>query len=577
MTDDVPDTAESNVPQRNARSGEGQEPSSDRTFSDAHDEQLARLLEDLTQRAANGDDVNIVAVEQEYPQFASELRQLWGAFMLADAVGNHVDADSRPSTLGSGASVHFELPSQFGDYELLEELGRGGMGVVFRARQISLKREVAVKMLLRGKLATTDDEARFRREAESVAKLDHPAIVPVYEVGEHDGRLFFSMKYVAGETLSRKLSNGPLLPRETARILSTVAKAVHYAHEQGVLHRDLKPSNIIIDQNGDPHVSDFGLARPIADAASLTRTGAVLGTPAYMAPEQAAGNRGQVGPKSDVYSLGTILYHSLTGKPPFQAHSPVDVVLMVLEQDPVLPRIVNRMVDRDLEMVTLQCLQKPPELRYQSAVELADDLEAFLRDEPVMARSGRITHIASRLFGETHHAAILENWGVLWMWHSLVLLVVCLLTNGLQLLGDSNRWHYFLLWTAGLGAWAGVFWTWRRKLGPVTFIERQIAHIWAASMASIAMLFPLEYLLQFPVLKLSPVIALSSGMVFLVKAGMLSGSFYFQAAALFVSTFAMAYLPQFGHAIFGLVSAVCFFIPGWKYNRRRVERELSEA
>ena len=534
------------------------------------DEKLAQVLEALSERAAQGESIDIEAVGRQHPELAEELRQLWGAVMLANAVGNHASTvDRSHGSHNSGASVQFDLPSRFADYELLEEIGRGGMGVVFHARQVSLSREVAVKMLLRGKLATPDDEARFRREAESVAKLDHPAIVPVYEVGEHEGRPFFSMKYVAGETLSRRLASGPMSPREAARILAAVARAVHYAHEQGVLHRDLKPSNIIIDKNGDPHVSDFGLARPLADAASLTRSGAVLGTPAYMAPEQAAGNRGQVGPQSDVYSLGTILYHMLTGRPPFQAHSPVDVVLMVLEQDPALPRIVNRSVDRDLEMVTLQCLQKPPELRYDSAQDLADDLEAYLRDEPITARSGRFTHVVSRLFGETHHAPLLQNWGVLWMWHSLVLLVVCLLTNTLDLLGDTNRWHYFLLWTAGLGTWAGVFWNWRRAMGPVTFVERQIAHIWAASMASIALLFPVEYLMGFPVLKLSPLLALSSGMVFLVKAGMLSGTFYFQAAALFLSSFPMAYWPKYAHAIFGVVSALCFFIPGWKYNRQR--------
>ncbi len=537
---------------------------------EARDQSLANLLDELIQRASWGETVDIESVGRQHPELAEELRQLWGAMMLADAIGRHAtSAASAANNNGSAAAVQFDLPYQFGDYELVEELGRGGMGVVFRARQLSLKREVAIKMLLRGQLASPDDKARFLHEAESVARLNHPAIVPVYEVGEEEGRLFFSMKYVSGETLSRRLAAGPLPPRETARILAAVCRAVHYAHREGVLHRDLKPSNIIVDDQDEPHVSDFGLARPIAGAADLTRTGAVLGTPAYMAPEQAAGNRGQVGPQSDVYSLGTILYHMLTGRPPFQAHSPVDVVLMVLEQDPPLPRVIHPAVDRDLEMIALRCLQKPPELRYASAEALADDLDAYLRDEPISARSGHISHVVARLFRETHHASILQNWGVLWMWHSLVLLVVCLLTNGLQAWGVTNRWHYFLLWTAGLGTWASVFWSLRRRMGPVTFVERQIAHIWAASMASIALLFPLEYTLGFPVLKLSPILGLSSGMVFLIKAGMLSGTFYIQAAALFLSSFAMARWPEFAHTIFGIVSAACFFVPGWKYYRQR--------
>jgi serine/threonine-protein kinase len=207
---------------------------------------------------------------------------------------------------------------------------------------------------------------------------------------------------------------------------------------------------------------------------------------------------------------------------------------------------------------------------------LADDLDAYLRDEPISARSGRLSHIVARLFRETHHASILQNWGMLWMWHSLVLLVVCLLTNGLQAWGVTNRWNYFLLWTAGLGAWSGVFWSLRQRMGPVTFVERQIAHIWAASMASIALLFPLEFVLGLPVLELSPVLGLSSGMVFLIKAGMLSGTFYIQAVALFLCSFAMAQWPRFAHAIFGFVSAACFFVPGWKYYRQRLRQNVLE-
>lgn len=546
------------------------------------DEQLAVLLADLMDRAGRGEVVDLDEATHQHPDLASELRGLWGTAMLANAVGSHTTqpphADGSP--LGPVPSVKMDLPYRFGDYELQEEIGRGGMGVVFRARQLILKREVAIKMLLRGKLATEDDEARFRQEAESVAGLDHPGIVPVYEVGEIDGHRFYSMRYVHGETLGQRLDNRQMPPRQGAEILKKVCQAVHYAHQHGVLHRDLKPSNIMIDENGEPHITDFGLARPISDAPSLTRTGAVLGTPAYMAPEQAAGNRGQLGPASDVYSLGSILYHILTGRAPFQASTPVDVVLMVLEQDPVLPRVLNPSVDRDLEMIAQRCLQKPPELRYESAEALAQDLDAFLNDEPVSARSGRITHVAARLFRETHHAAILENWGLLWMWHSLVLLVVSLLTNGLQYLGVQNRWHYFLLWTAGLGAWAAVFWSLRQRMGPVTFVERQIAHVWAASMASIAFLFPLEYALDIPVLKLTPMLGLSSGMVFLIKAGILSGTFYIQAAALFLSSFAIARWPQFGPAIFGVVSALCFFIPGWKYHRQMKStrsRELKSA
>jgi serine/threonine-protein kinase len=292
-----------------------------------------------------------------------------------------------------------------------------------------------------------------------------------------------------------------------------------------------------------------------------------------MAPEQAAGNRGQVGPASDVYSVGSVLYHALTGRPPFQAASPVDVVLQLLEQEPLPPRLLNPQADRDLSMIALRCLQKPPDLRYSSALDLANDLDAFLADEPVSARSGHLTQVVARWFRETHNAVVLRNWGLLWMWHSLVLLVVCVLTNVLQWNGVTNRMHYFMLWTAGLGTWAAVFWWLRQRIGPVTFIERQIAHIWASSMISIGALFPLEYLLNLPALTLTPVLGLSSGTVFLIKASMLSGTFYVSAVALFASAFAMARWPDYGHVIFGVVSALCFFIPGWKYHQLRLQEE----
>jgi serine/threonine protein kinase len=542
---------------------------------DPRESQLAELLSQLTDRVAAGDVIDLETEISRHPDFSGDLRQLWGAVMMADAMGSQAgSARTMDSDQATTDVAPLELPYRLGDYELLDEVGRGGMGVVYRAHQLSLNREVAVKMLLRGQWASADDQRRFRHEAEAAARLNHSAIVPVYEVAEHEGRLFFSMEYVKGETLAVRLERGPLESDEAASILACVAEGVQSAHDSGILHRDIKPSNILIDAEGIARITDFGLARRLAGPASLTRTGAILGTPAYMSPEQAAGSRGQISAATDIYSMGSVLYHMLTGYPPFEADTPVHVVLQVLEQDPPLPRMVNPKVDRDLEMIALRCLQKPTDLRYPSAAALAADLNAYLKDEPISARSGRFSHIVARLLRETHHATILQNWGLLWMWHSLVLLVVCLLTNGLQLSGVENRWSYFLLWTVGLGTWALVFWALRQRMGPVTFIERQIAHIWAASMASIAILFPVENLMDFPVLTLSPVLGLSSGMVFLIKAGMLSGTFYIQAVALFVTTLAMATWPRYAHAIFGFVSAGCFFFPGWKYyhDRRRVQR-----
>jgi serine/threonine-protein kinase len=552
--------------------------------SERDDELLAELAARLADEMQRGELPNVDAMIREHPALAEELRGLWATMLVADCVAAGASSSSNRAQDGHDATHPLPAPAginvaplasggTLGDYELAEELGRGGMGVVYKAQQASLGRTVALKMILRGAMPTPADLARFRSEAESAARLDHPAIVPIYEVGQHEGQPFFTMKYVAGTTLARRLADGPMNPREAAELLAPICRAIHFAHERGVLHRDLKPSNILIDEEGRPHVSDFGLAKRVETDSGLTLSGAVLGTPSYMAPEQAAGKRGKVGRESDVYSLGTILYAMLTGRPPFQAATPVETVMMVVEQEPLPPRLVNPRADRELEMIALKCLQKPPELRYATAAELADDLEAYLADEPTAARSGQFMQIVARAFRETHHATVLENWGLLWMWHSLALFITAFLTNVLQWIGTTSPLPYLALWIVGLGTWAIIFWSLRRRSGPVTFVERQIAHVWAASMISIAGLFVVELILGLPVLTLSPVLALTSGMIFLVKAGMLTGQFYVQSAALFATAIVMAVLQRYnipiGITLFGVVSAGCFFFPGLKYYRQQ--------
>ena len=277
-------------------------------------------------------------------------------------------------------------PRRLGDYELHEEIGQGGMGTVYRAKQVRLNRQVALKMIRSGKFSTEIEIRRFHIEAQAAAHLDHPAIVPIFEIQEHEGLHFFTMAYVEGEPLSSRLRTGPLPPRQAANLLKSVAIGIAYAHQQGVVHRDLKPSNILIDLTGQPRISDFGLAKRVGMNSSSTARGEILGTPSYMPPEQAQGNIDQIGPLSDVYSLGAVLYAALTGSPPFQSASPLETVRQVIELEPVAPRKFNPAIPQDLETITLKCLEKEPARRYPNAQAFADDLERYLDGHPITAR-----------------------------------------------------------------------------------------------------------------------------------------------------------------------------------------------
>jgi WD40 repeat protein/tRNA A-37 threonylcarbamoyl transferase component Bud32 len=280
-------------------------------------------------------------------------------------------------------------------YEILGELGRGGMGVVYKAKHSKLGRIVALKMILAGGHAGEADLARFRTEAESLARLQHPNIVQVYEVGDHEGKPFFSLEFCAGGALDKKLGGTPLPPKEAARLVETLARAMHAAHQANVIHRDLKPANVLLLADGTPKITDFGLAKKLDDASGQTQSGAIMGTPSYMAPEQAGGKSATMGPPADIYALGAILYELLTGRPPFKAATPLDTIMQVVSNEPVPPSQLQSKTPRDLETICLKCLNKSPDQRYASAKALAEDLRRLLADEPIAARPASRTE---RLF-----------------------------------------------------------------------------------------------------------------------------------------------------------------------------------
>ena len=307
--------------------------------------------------------------------------------------------DGLPVLDGKTAARSAKILSDFGDYELLEEIGHGGQGVVYRARQKSLNRTVALKVIGLGPWATEAHLKRFRREAEATASLNHPRIVPIYEVGERDGACYFSMGLVEGEQLDATLKDEPMPIRRSVELIAKIAGTVHYAHEHGILHRDIKPGNILLDQRGEPHLTDFGLARLVETESTVTHTLEILGTPSYMAPEQAAGGTIKVDKATDVYGLGAVLYQLLTGHPPFAGGTIYETIKLVLETEPRQPRLLNPKVDRDLSTICLKCLEKDPRRRYSSALALAEDLEHWLKHQPIRA----------------HHSGIFTR-GHKWVW-----------------------------------------------------------------------------------------------------------------------------------------------------------------
>lgn len=400
------------------------------------------------------------------------------AVVVRDLVCEHQPTSLGDTARAAPSSGSDTIPSIPG-YEIVEMIGRGGMGVVYKARQLSLGRVVALKMILDGQQADPEQRSRFHREAEAVARLQHPNIVSIYEIGEHQGRPYIALEYVKGSSLDRMLAGQPQSPTSAAEMIMTLARAMQTAHEQGIIHRDLKPANVLLSDSGSPKITDFGLARHIeADVSNPTQTGALVGTPSYMAPEQASGQIHLLGPATDVYALGATLYEMLTGHPPFQGDNLLETIEQIRFHDPTPLRGILSQCPRDLESICMKCLDKDPLHRYQTAAALADDLERFLQGEPIQAKSYNWVNRLARMLGRSHLDNQLHNWANLLLFFAAVIFASQTATF-LAFEVQSPKSGMVLIRVAQIILMlVGLWWFRPEGLLPRTQAERQLFSIW---------------------------------------------------------------------------------------------------
>jgi len=403
-----------------------------------------KLLDDYLVRLQAGEVPDREALLEKCPELASALDCLDALEALAPPRQPDDDTGGERDTLDVEPATG-ELPCPFGQYELLSEIGRGGMGVVYKARQKALDRTVAIKMILASHLASPEHVRRFHVEAKAAARLQHSNIVHIHEVGQLHGHYYFAMEYVDGQSLAQRLAQSRLDVDTAVRLVAAIARAVDHLHQHNIIHRDLKPSNILLDAEEHPYLTDFGLAKVFEPGSETTASGVIAGTPSYMAPEQAAGQSGKVGPAVDIYSLGAILYELLTGRPPFREENPLDTLMQVISREPNLPRQWDPKIPRGLELICLKCLAKSPGDRYASAAALADDLESFARGEALEVRP---PNLGQRLWSWTRRQpALALRLG------ALALLYLVATANSLL---DLVNWRFYAEVSILLAVWAGI-------------------------------------------------------------------------------------------------------------------------
>lgn len=540
--------------------------------------ELEEVLAEYLQDVEAGISVDAEALAERYPAHRSELLEFIAidqqfrersqtnsaAFQRTVLTGVAQSAESAPAVT---------MPLQkVGEYELLEEIDRGGMGVVFKARHPTLRRTVAIKMLLAGAFASEEAERRFRREAAAAARLNHPGIVPVYDVGivDHPGPLhgqtWFAMALVEGTDLARRIESELFDSMAAAQLSTRVVEAIHYAHNKGVIHRDLKPANILLDENNNPHITDFGLSRCHDDnETQLTAAGQIFGTPGYMSPEQAAGRNESVGPATDIYSLGAVMYCTLTGRPPFRACSTVATLQQVIHDVPAPPRLLNQSVHPDLESIILKCLEKKPEDRYATAEELKEDLEHFLRGESVSAASINVVGYLSRVIASSRNSEFLEGWSRALYIVSAIVLTFHLVLQFLPLTSTQGTWinagKYMLL--------LGVIWRARNGiLTPQNPVERTIWSLWIGYILTYV---TAEIMVRFDnarTVNLYATMSLVSSVILLVLGGHLWGGCYLIGGLFAIQALLITAMPDYSTILFGSLWSLVFFLLARRYQKQ---------
>ncbi|MCA9136909.1 MAG: serine/threonine protein kinase [Planctomycetales bacterium] len=521
--------------------------------SSSGDDPFETILAEYLQRIEDGQSPDPADYLARHPEYADELRSFFrNHHWMAEPA-----AEQFTSLCGQ----------EVGSYKIESEIARGGMGVVYRATQIGLDRPVAVKLISNGVLASDEERKRFRIEAESAAQLDHPGIISIHEIGTWNGHEYFSMTLVDGPTLQQAVEDQSLDDKKAAAVVRDISRAVAYAHRAGIVHRDLKPENILINQDGFPLVTDFGLAKWNRGGTMLTRTGQVLGTPNYMSPEQASG-RTEAGIPSDVYSLGAILYALITGVPPHEGSNPAEVMRSVLQDEPSLPRRFRPQVSRDLETICLKAIRFEPECRYESADDLADDLDRYLSGETIKAAGSGLIERVAREIGRDQHQDHFQRW------HGTLLLLglIIFLTHVLiYVLSRMNFQPYIAFWIPRLSMFALIIGTIYRardgSLSPRSIAERPVWSIWLGYLSALAVVNVLLAYYQIDHRLLFPFASALSGFAFIAMAGHIWGGSALAGVAFFVVAIVMPMDLTIAPLLFGTMYLISIIAISQHYRR----------